>query len=124
MGTNSKHENVWDLIDAEKRRDRLIRRVSVAAWSVTMAVLLVFAGIIGRQVADTMRRVDVGVAPSGAVWDVLLPFVAVVGAVSLVIAVLATVGVFLRLRTASLNEIQVRLAALEQLITERAEPSR
>jgi hypothetical protein len=32
--------------------------------------------------------------------------------------------VFLRLRTASLNEIQVRLAALEQLITERAEPSR
>lgn len=118
--TPKTHDDVWKMIDADKRRDRFVRRVSIGAWSVTLVVLMVFAGIVGGQVADTMRRVDVGVAPSGAVWEALLPLVAVVGAISLIVAVLATVGIFLRLRTASLNEIQLRLATLEQLVTEQA----
>lgn len=121
MSNDTKQSRVWDAIDAEKRRDRLVRRISVAAWSVTMLVLLVFAVKIARDVADTMRRIDVGIAPAGAAWDTLMPLIVVVGAISLVVAVLATVGVFLRLRTASLHEIQLRLASLEQLIAERSE---
>lgn len=51
-----------------------------------------------------------------AVYDAALPLVAVVGVLSLLIATLGTVGIFLRLRTASLSEIQLRLANLEDMV--------
>jgi hypothetical protein len=47
----------------------------------------------------------------------------VLGVLSLLIAVLSTVGIFLRLRTASLTEIQLRLAALEQVLASRLDPA-
>lgn len=112
-------KDVWAMIDADKRRDRRVKQVSVVAWSVTLLVLLFFAAVVSMQVAQTMRRVELGLASSGAVWEAVLPLVAVVGGLSLVVAVLSTVGVFLRLRTASLHEVQLRLAALEELLTDQ-----
>ncbi len=47
-----------------------------------------------------------------------MPLIAVTGVLSVLIATVSTVGIFLRLRTASLAEIQVRLAALEQMLLE------
>jgi hypothetical protein len=116
--------NAWELIDKEKRRDLVLRRISIVAWSVTFFIVLVVAVIIGQQVALTMKRVDVGVAPADAVYWAALPLVAVVGVLSVLIATLSTIGIFLRLRTASLTEIRLRLAALEDLIAARAEPER
>ena len=67
-------------------------------------------------------RVNSGVEVRGAtIGDVLaltMPLIAVTGVLSVLIATVSTVGVFLRLRTASLAEIQVRLAALEQMLLE------
>jgi hypothetical protein len=37
------------------------------------------------------------------------------------IATLSTVGVFLRMRTTTLNEVQARLAALEQMLVSRGD---
>lgn len=119
MHADNSKTDVWVMIDRERRRDRWVRSVSVAAWSVTFIVFIGFAAITANRVALTMRQVEVGVAPAGAVWEAAMPLVAVVGTVSLLIAVLSTVGIFLRLRTASLHEIQLRLAALESMLTER-----
>jgi hypothetical protein len=63
-----------------------------------------------------LKRVDVGAATIAAVWQTALPVVTVVGVLSLLIAVLSTVGIFLRLRTASLGEIRLRLGALEDML--------
>jgi hypothetical protein len=107
---------MWDIIEAEKRRDRTVRRISIVAWTVTAVLLLAFAAMIGFEVALTLKQLRVGVVSSQAVISALMPLVAVVGTVSLLIAVLGTIGVFLRLRTASLSEIQLRLAALEEVL--------
>jgi uncharacterized membrane protein len=48
-----------------------------------------------------------------------MPFVWVVGAISLLVAVLSTAGVLLRFRAASLDEIRLRLAAVEQMLTDQ-----
>ena len=119
-----KNEGVWQMIEADKRRDRRLRRLTVAAWSVTLLVVLIFAGMIGREVMRTIQLEEVGVAPPGAVLDAVMPLVGVVGGLSLLIAVLGTVGVFLRLRTASLHEIQLRLSALEEMLAERGSADR
>ncbi|HJP57674.1 MAG TPA: hypothetical protein VJ847_11690, partial [Gemmatimonadales bacterium] len=57
-----------------------------------------------------------GVVQRDALWRSAVPLVAVLGVLSLLVAVLATVAIFLRLRTASLVEIQARLAALEAMV--------
>jgi uncharacterized membrane protein len=51
------------------------------------------------------------------------PFIIVLGVLSVLVGTLSTVGIFLRLRTASLVDIQLRLAALEDMLAgRRTEP--
>jgi hypothetical protein len=109
----------WAMIDKEKRRDRFIRRVSVTAWTVTFLIAVVFTVMVGKGVADMARAASVGAVPWSAVTGMAMPLVIVLGFLSLLIATLSTVGIFLRLRTASLAEIQLRLAALEEMLTSR-----
>lgn len=113
---SSAYESAWSAIDKEKRRDRLIRRMSVVAWSTTFVVVLVFAAITVQRIVLARKQVASGFALPQAVSDAALPLVAVVGVLSLLIATLCTVGIFLRLRTASLSELQLRLASLEDMI--------
>jgi hypothetical protein len=109
-------ERVWSVIETEKRRDKLVRKVSVAAWSVTGGAVLVFGGVTAVQVWQIARHAAAGTVPWEIVFRSAIPFVAVIGTLSLLVAVLSTVGIFLRLRTASLSEIQMRLAGLEEMI--------
>jgi hypothetical protein len=118
MTSSNAHEKtgLWDRIDAEKRRDRFVRRISVVAWSATGVILLTYAAFVGTQFARGLRMYDAGAVPVEHLVRTVMPLIAVVGSVTLLIAVLATVGVFLRMRTASLSEIQMRLASLEEVI--------
>ena len=105
-------ENAWAQIDREKRFDKRLRRVSVIAWTFTLLVMLVLVLITAWQVRLFWA---LGMFPL-AVGQTAMPLVIAVGLLSTLIATLATVGIFLRLRTASLMEIQLRLAALEEML--------
>ena len=113
---SSTYQAAWDIIEAEKRRDRVVRRTSIIAWTVTFLVLLVFAAMVAQRLALVMQRVSVGIEMPQSIYDTALPLVVVLGVVSLLIATLSTVGVFLRHRAASLSEIQLRLAMLEEML--------
>jgi hypothetical protein len=113
-------QNVWPGIENERRRDRLVRKVAVAAWSVTGALVLLLGVAVGLQVALVARAAVAGALPWTAVFGVAMPFIIVLGILSVLIATLATIGVFLRLRTASLADIQLRLAALEEMLSARS----
>jgi hypothetical protein len=114
-------ERVWQVIEREKRRDKLVRRVSVAAWSITGGTVLAFGAVTAVEMWQMLQRVFAGVLPWTVVTERAIPFVLVVGVLSLLIAVLSTIGIFLRLRTASLTEIQLRLAGLEEMIAAHLE---
>lgn len=116
------HQNpqhaLWAKIEQEKRTDNLIRRVSKGSWLVTFVFLLGFAGLAGYETYIALDRYRMGAVSIQNIFDALIPFIAVVGGICLVIAILSTVAVFLRLRTSSLSEIQLRLTALEEMIME------
>jgi len=114
--------DAWALIEREKRRDRFIRRVSIIAWSVTGAIVLVFAVLVGAQMLEFARAAAQGEVPWATVWAMGIPLLTVVGLLSALVATLSTIAIFLRLRTSSLSEIQLRLAALEDILS--AESSR
>jgi hypothetical protein len=115
------HAAVWEAVERDRRRDRTLRRVSVAAWSVTFAAVLVYASMIVIQILDLRRLVAAGIAVERSLFLAAIPLVGVIGVLAVLIATLATIGMFLRARTASLQEIQQRLAALEAVVVQRTD---
>ena len=111
--------DVWAAIEKEKRFDRFVRRACITAWAVTVGLLVLFG--IGSAIA-AVQMVKL-IAAAGMPWMSLIgpvmPFLGALWTVCLLVATLTTVGVFLRLRTSSLSEIQLRLAALEEMLAGR-----
>ena len=121
MSSTTRSTDVWTRIEQERRRDRFVRSLSVASWTVTIAVAVVFSVMTSMHVAQVAKAVAAGALPAGATLVAAMPLVIGLGILSLLAATLSTVGVFLRLRTASLGEIQLRLAALEQFMLVQTE---
>ncbi|WP_141719718.1 hypothetical protein [Roseivirga misakiensis] len=112
---------VWEMIEAEKKRDRFIKLVSRIAWSVTLFVLLIFLVFTIRDYIHMQKLFNQGVTSQASVIETVVPFLIILGSLSLVIGILATVGTFLRLRTTSMLEIQQRLANLENMVISEKE---
>lgn len=112
---------VWDAIEDEKKRDRFIRKVSIVAWSVTGMLALLLAILVGGQAIGMARAAMLGAQPWMAVAGVMMPLVIALGMLAVLIATVSTIGMFVRMRAASLHEIQLRLAALEDLLASRGD---
>jgi ABC-type dipeptide/oligopeptide/nickel transport system permease component len=108
--------SAWDAIESEKKRDRFIRTVCKAAWAVTGVFAVLFAILVGIQVAQFAKGALDGTVPWMVVAGVAMPFVLSLGMLAVLIATVTTIGIFVRMRTASLHEIQLRLAALEDML--------
>lgn len=115
---------VWTAIEKEKRRDSLLRKVSVIAWTITVLLLLIYGAMVASKVTRLQDMVSVGLATEQDVFNATIPLIAVVGTVMLLVATLSTIGIFLRMRTATLSEIQLRLAALEAMLASRPDTVR
>lgn len=118
---SSATDRAWEAIEQDRKRDRLIQRVSVAAWSVTFVIVVMLVLVAALQVRTTVAFLG-GLQGLGlmAAAGAAMPALIAIGALAVLIATLSTVGIFLRLRTASLQEIQLRLAALEEALTASA----
>jgi len=114
----SARQDASALIDRDKRIDRFIRRVSIAAWSVTVLVVLLLAVMTGIQVAQFLPGTTSGELPWMVIVGVSMPLIIVLGCLAVLVATLSTIAIFLRLRTSSLAEIQLRLAALEEMLAD------
>jgi hypothetical protein len=112
--------NAWQAIDNEKRRDRIIKNVSVASWTITFLLVVALAAIKVSQTIFVAKTVMGGMGWQLAL-PLMMPLIISLGVLTVLIATLSTVAMFLRLRTASLNEIQLRLASLEEMILARSD---
>ncbi|MFG1690587.1 hypothetical protein ACGF5M_00285 [Gemmatimonadota bacterium] len=114
-------DRIFQVIESEKGRDRKLQRIATAAWILVFVALLFTAVGIGFNVWWAAQAFMDNAVGMDVIFREAMPFVWVAGAVSLLVAVLSTLGVFLRFRTASLAEIQLRLAALEEMLMDQAE---
>lgn len=114
-------DGVWTAIEQEKRRDRFIRRVAIGAWSITFGLLVILGLFAALAVGEMVHASMLGQLPWMAAYSMLLPFAVICGVVTLLVATLSTVGVFLRMRTTTLKEVQARLAALEHMLASRGD---
>ncbi len=123
MNASSQQQNdrIWKLIEAEKGRDRMLQRVSTGAWILTFVALFFAAVIVGINIWWATRLYMLGIEEIVVVFRQAMPLVWIVGAVSLLVAVLSTAALLLRFRAASLDEIRLRLAAVEQMLTDKSQ---
>jgi uncharacterized membrane protein len=117
-------QDLWNQVELEKQKDKRVKRVSTVAWAVTGLAILFYGSIVFKQFLHYQRMVESGMMPSGSEWAVLTPLVGVVGLVALFVAILATVGMFFRLRTSSLEELKVRLTSLEDLVLDHVDSAK
>jgi hypothetical protein len=118
---NSPTDKVWTLIDEEKRRDQSIQRIAKTAWIVAVTVVILYGGLTAIQVWEMMQGFLGGLLPMSTAVAMATPFLISLGILSVLIATVTTIGSFMRLRTTSLHEIQLRLAALEEMIATKSE---
>lgn len=117
-------QDLWKLVEIEKQKDKRVRRISTAAWTITGLAIAFYGTIVVQQFSQYQRMVANGIMPAGAEWATFTPLVGVIGLVALFVAVLATVGMFFRLRTSSLEELKVRLTALEDLVLDHVDSAK
>lgn len=113
-------DRVWEVIEAEKSRDKTLRRVSSGAWGVTFGALVFTAVGVAFNIwwaATAFLRGQLGLS---VVFREAMPLVWVVGGISLLLGVLSSAGLLLRTRAASLDEIRLRLSALEEMLLSQA----
>ena len=58
-------KSIWESIDREKRRDRLLTRVSIAAWTATLVLVTVLLVVGAISVGQMVRAALAGAVPSG-----------------------------------------------------------
>lgn len=107
---------IWERIEAEKKTDRWIKRVSVVAWTVTLLLVAILVVTQAAAVLQFIRAASAGALPWMTVLGAVLPGIIVLGILSVLIATLATVAMLFRQRAAALSEIQARLATLEDAL--------
>lgn len=114
--TDEMNDQVWNMINKEKQKDKFLKTVNAVAWGVTLLVLIIFGVYTWMDFSRTLRLYNNGMMPFENVISTTIPFLIILGSISLLMAILATIGRFLRLRTTSLLELQQRLTNLEKLI--------
>jgi hypothetical protein len=113
MTDTTSSNSAWNAIDQSRRFDRFVRRACIAAWTGAFIAVLAYAALVVAQIMHLLKLAAVGGIMTVAALEEAKPLLIIIGVISLLIATLTTVGIFMRQRAASLAEIQLRLAALE-----------
>lgn len=116
----SEDARIWGEVERHRRVDRLVGYVTTGAWTATIAVVTAFAVLTSFGVYEQFRVREDWFKWSFVVESVT-PLFVVLGLLGGLVGTLGTVTIVLRRRTASLLEIQQRLASLEELLASRAD---
>ena len=72
--TVSASGKVWEAIENERRRDRLIRRVSISAWSITFFFVAILAVLVCMQVVQLAKGAAAGCSARRCRWSSCLDY--------------------------------------------------
>lgn len=117
-------EDIWEKIEKEKKIDKWITRISIGSWAATFILITGFTILV---LIETIQHYTTQLYPVISLDNLLMqiavitiPFSAI-GLFTFGAAILSTIGLFIRMRTSSLRDIQLRLGTLEGSILSKDE---
>jgi len=113
---NSKND-LWQKIDRDTNKYKIFLAMSMTFWVVTLAVLGYIGYIYYLEYEVVLNNFKIGLTNNSAIYSAKQDILLMLLSMTFIISVLATIVVFMRQRSASLQEIQLRLTMLEQSIS-------
>ncbi len=111
---------LWQQIDRDKNKYKAFMVFCFIAWAITLSVLAYIGYLYYLEFEVVLSKLEVALANKSDVYLAKQNILSVLVAITFLIAVLATIVVFMRQRSASLQDIQLRLTLLEQSISDKS----
>ena len=93
--------------------------ISLAAWTIAIGVLVYFGYLFYLDYQHIIGQYNVGLANNINLYEAKKDILTIVLSISIIFACLSTLVVIMRQRSSSLHDIQIRLAMVEQHISEK-----
>jgi len=118
------HDNTLDpdtramltLMDAQVQHDKYFRRLGVAGWAIATLAMLGYAVVSFLRFMAFWEYAGNSGAAFHSALGLLVPFLAALGGIGILLALLAATALVMRARSASLKEISRRLTNLEDMV--------
>jgi hypothetical protein len=112
------HSPLWEKVEQDKLKYKVFLWVSLATWALTIGTLTYIGYLFyleHQHIYDLYQR---GLVKDIDVYDAKKNIYTVVLSISMIVAFLSSVVVIMRQRSSSLQDIQLRLAIVEQHLSE------
>ncbi|WP_448548303.1 hypothetical protein [Thalassotalea fusca] len=112
------YSQLWKQVERDKIKYKVFLLVSLVAWGVAIGVLAYIGYLFYLDYIHINNLFEVGAAKQFDVHEAKKNIYTVVLTISIIVACLASLVVLMRQRSCALHDIQVRLAIVEQHISE------
>lgn len=109
---------LWKKIEQDKLKYKIFLFFSLATWVFTVGILVYIGYLFYLEYQHIYSLYEVAIAKQTDVYEAKKNIYTVVLAISIIVACLSSVVVLMRQRSSSLQDIQIRLAIVEQHISE------
>jgi len=110
---------LWQKASRDKWIYKFMLMLSMLFWVTTIAVLAYIGNNFYLEYLEVVNKYSVGVGSKTDIYDARNNMLIVAFSITIIVAVLSSIVMFMRQRSAALHDIQLRLAMLEQLVTKK-----
>ena len=116
---NSDDTKLWESVERDKFKYKVFLMLSMLAWGIAIGTLVYIGYLFWIDYLQVAKQYQVGVAGLMDLNEAKKNIYTIVLSISVILACLASVVVIMRQRSASLQDIQLRLAMVEQQIRDK-----
>jgi len=114
----NENTQLWKKVEQDKAKYKLFLIVSLVTWTIAIGALAYIGYLFYLEYQHVYSLYQVAVAKQTDVYEAKKNIYTVVLAISIIVACLSSLVVLMRQRSSSLLDIQLRLAVVEQQISE------
>ena len=116
---DNENSQLWKSVEQDKLKYKIFMFISLAAWTIAIGVLVYIGYLFYLDYQHIIGQYNVGLANNINLYEAKKDILTIVLSISIIFACLSTLVVIMRQRSSSLHDIQIRLAMVEQHISEK-----
>lgn len=116
---DNENSQLWKSVEQDKLKYKIFMFISLAAWTIAIGVLVYIGYLFYLEHQHIYSLYQVGVKSNIDLYEAKKDIFTIVLSISIIFACLSTLVVIMRQRSSSLHDIQIRLAMVEQHISEK-----
>lgn len=116
---DNENSQLWKSVEQDKLKYKIFMFISLAAWTIAIGVLVYIGYLFYLDYQHIIGLSKVGLSSKMDLREAKQNIYIIVLSVSFILACLSSLVFVMRQRSSSLHDIQIRLAMVEQHISEK-----